>query len=196
MLLRDTFLSADSNRRINIDRHCCQPLKSFLQKHDSTCKKIEKGAIVADNCWEYMNCKNSSHCRAYPHYGRACWTVAGTYCQGENCGAFVKISENCERCPWYEELKDERYSLPEMDEATPPVYCWEFWQCGKDHEGDCPAYPDHGEGCWMVAGTLCETKCIDVIAGKIAKVYGTHVKGCCDCPWYMQKADKALTVAK
>jgi len=42
------------------------------------------------------------------------------------------------------------------------VNCWEFKQCGRekggvnvDHQGCCPAYPDHGKRCAFVAGTFC-----------------------------------------
>ncbi len=40
--------------------------------------------------------------------------------------------------------------------------CWEIKKCGREkggeHEKDlgvCPAYPDHGHSCWIVAGTFC-----------------------------------------
>jgi len=35
--------------------------------------------------------------------------------------------------------------------------CWEEQNCG-DVRNQCPAYPDHGQDCWRVAGTLCRGK--------------------------------------
>ncbi len=31
--------------------------------------------------------------------------------------------------------------------------CWERMYCGMEQR--CPAYPDNGEECWKVAGTMC-----------------------------------------
>ena len=40
--------------------------------------------------------------------------------------------------------------------------CWEVMKCGRACEGEpggdfetCPAYPDHGHSCWIVAGSFC-----------------------------------------
>ena len=40
--------------------------------------------------------------------------------------------------------------------------CWQFMQCGREEGGvnvqelgTCPAFPDHGQNCASVAGTIC-----------------------------------------
>ncbi len=33
--------------------------------------------------------------------------------------------------------------------------CWEFRKCPRETHASCPAYPDHGQECWKVAGTQC-----------------------------------------
>jgi hypothetical protein len=55
--------------------------------------------------------------------------------------------------------------------------CWEFKRCGREgggskvHEmGVCPAYPNHGQCCAQVVGTLCK-----------GDVQGTHAAKLCTC---------------
>ena len=31
--------------------------------------------------------------------------------------------------------------------------CWDYFQCDKANT--CPAYPNHGLGCWEITGTMC-----------------------------------------
>ena len=33
--------------------------------------------------------------------------------------------------------------------------CWEYMSCGRDKDGNCPAFPDYGRLCWPIAGTKC-----------------------------------------
>ncbi len=33
--------------------------------------------------------------------------------------------------------------------------CWEVMVCTGVVRDVCPAYPDHGKGCWKVTGTCC-----------------------------------------
>ena len=54
------------------------------------------------------------------------------------------------------------------------MVCWEFFECGREESGEkakehglCPAYPDHGNSCWFVAGTLCEGEPAGTFAQKI-----------------------------
>jgi two-component system NtrC family sensor kinase len=62
-------------------------------------------------CWEYMHCgrdKDSAlKCPAYPNYGRTCWAVAGTFCEGKAQGTFAQKYENCEKCEFYRKVKDK-----------------------------------------------------------------------------------------
>ncbi len=70
-----------------------------------------------------------------------------------------------------------------------PKNCWEFKKCGREKGGTkivemgiCPASPDHGRDCWMVAGTFCGGK----VQGTFAQKRGT----CMTCDWY--KAVKGI----
>jgi len=56
--------------------------------------------------------------------------------------------------------------------------CWEIKKCGREkggpnaHElGVCPAYPNNGHSCWIIAGTFCEGK----VQGTFAQKQGTCV---------------------
>jgi signal transduction histidine kinase len=56
-------------------------------------------------CWEYMECgrdrDSSLKCPAFPNFGRACWAVAGTFCEGKVQGTFAQKYEDCTRCRFY-----------------------------------------------------------------------------------------------
>jgi hypothetical protein len=61
--------------------------------------------------------------------------------------------------------------------------CWEFNQCGREQGGTkaaelgiCPAYPNHGQRCATVAGTLCGGKVQGIVAEKLAN--------CMKCNFY------------
>lgn len=61
--------------------------------------------------------------------------------------------------------------------------CWEYKKCGREKGGAnekslgvCPAYPDHGKGCALVAGTLC--------GGKVQGSFATKFKNCVKCDFY------------
>jgi hypothetical protein len=36
------------------------------------------------------------------------------------------------------------------------VNCWEYKNCSEEVFKTCPAYPDRGSGCWMLAGVKCQ----------------------------------------
>ncbi len=70
----------------------------------------ESGEI---KCWEYMKCGRdkdaTAKCPAYPHFGKICWVVAGTFCEGKAQGTFAQKYENCEKCDFFrmaKKLKD------------------------------------------------------------------------------------------
>lgn len=42
--------------------------------------------------------------------GRACWVVAGSLCGGETQGAFAQKFKNCEKCDFYQKVKQEEGS--------------------------------------------------------------------------------------
>ena len=69
--------------------------------------------------------------------------------------------------------------------------CWEFKQCGREQGGAnaealgvCPAWPDHGEDCWFVAGTLC--------GGQVQGTYADKLGSCRKCEFYEKKMSGEL----
>jgi len=60
-------------------------------------------------CWEYMKCGRdkdaTTKCPAYPHFGRVCWVVAGTFCEGKVQGTFAQKYEDCGKCDFYQSAK-------------------------------------------------------------------------------------------
>ncbi len=63
-------------------------------------------------CWEYMQCgrdKDSSvKCPAYPHFGKACWAVAGTLCSGKIQGTFAQKIDDCRKCEFFLSRHDRK----------------------------------------------------------------------------------------
>lgn len=62
------------------------------------------------NCWEQMHCGRDTDCSlkcpAYPHFGRVCWVVAGTFCEGKIQGTFAQKYEDCLQCEFYKKSSD------------------------------------------------------------------------------------------
>jgi len=58
------------------------------------------------NCWEYMHCGRDKDatikCPAYPNFGRICWAVAGTFCEGKVQGTFAQKCEDCKKCAFFQ----------------------------------------------------------------------------------------------
>ena len=56
-------------------------------------------------CWQFLKCGmedcTKNHCPAYPHYGRVCWAIAGTYCGGKIEGTYAQKITDCKKCPFY-----------------------------------------------------------------------------------------------
>jgi two-component system NtrC family sensor kinase len=63
-------------------------------------------------CWEYKKCGRekdaTTKCPAYSNFGRICWSVAGTFCEGKVQGTFAQKYEDCRKCDYYQMLKRER----------------------------------------------------------------------------------------
>ncbi len=57
-------------------------------------------------CWEYKKCGRdkdaTAKCPAYPNFGRVCWVVAGTFCEGKVQGTFAQKYEDCRKCDFYQ----------------------------------------------------------------------------------------------
>jgi len=77
------------------------------------------------NCWEYKKCgygpKGENGNRTCPtvneirldgvhngvRAGRACWVVAGTFCNGQIQGQFAQKYTTCMNCDFYQKVLDE-----------------------------------------------------------------------------------------
>ncbi len=61
-------------------------------------------------CWEHMKCGRDKDatikCPAYPNFGRICWAVAGTFCEGKVQGTFAQKYEDCRKCEFYQRVKN------------------------------------------------------------------------------------------
>jgi hypothetical protein len=61
--------------------------------------------LIRTPCWEYMKCRREVNselkCPAYPNFGRACWAVAGTFCEGKVQGTFAQKYQDCKKCEFY-----------------------------------------------------------------------------------------------
>ncbi len=57
-------------------------------------------------CWEYLKCgietDPSRTCPAYPYFGRICWAIAGTLCEGRIMGTYAQKIHECHNCPFYQ----------------------------------------------------------------------------------------------
>jgi two-component system NtrC family sensor kinase len=60
-------------------------------------------------CWEAVHCGRAGDdvpdpCPAWPHFGRACWAVAGTQCEGRVRGTQAAILGDCCDCGFFREM--------------------------------------------------------------------------------------------
>jgi two-component system NtrC family sensor kinase len=62
-------------------------------------------------CWEFMKCGREKDaamkCPAFPHFGRICWAVAGTLCEGKARGTFAMKYEDCMKCAFYQKVRSK-----------------------------------------------------------------------------------------
>ena len=76
----------------------------FPQQSEEESQKIK--------CWEYKKCGRdkdaTAKCPANPNFGRICWAVAGTFCEGKVQGTFAQKYEDCRKCDFYQMLKKQR----------------------------------------------------------------------------------------
>jgi len=64
--------------------------------------------------------------------------------------------------------------------------CWEYMRCGRDENTGqrCPAYPDFGRICWVIAGTFCK--------GQIHGTFAQKYEDCSKCEFYKKVRNKEL----
>lgn len=59
-------------------------------------------------CWEFMGCGRDmgrdTKCPVYPYFGRVCWVVGGTYCEGRVQGTYAQKCEDCQKCAFYQQV--------------------------------------------------------------------------------------------
>lgn len=91
--------------------------------------------MAKKNCWEVMKCGREPGGKKVKEYGicpaatasilngvhggenggRACWMVAGTFCNGQVQGIHAHKLSTCESCDFYKAVKNEEesgFSLP------------------------------------------------------------------------------------
>jgi len=61
-------------------------------------------------CWECLGCgieADPTHrCPAYPYFGRTCWSVAGTLCQGKVRGIYAEKTSDCHQCSFFQRCQN------------------------------------------------------------------------------------------
>jgi len=82
---------------------------------------------VKENCWEVMQCgreprgKNANElgvcsaatderlteCHGGKNAGRACWVIAGTFCEEKVQGTFAQKYKDCTLCDFFKQVKME-----------------------------------------------------------------------------------------
>jgi hypothetical protein len=75
---------------------------------------------MKNNCWEARHCNAQLTCpvcnekrldgiHGGSNAGRCCWVVSGTFCGGTSSGHFAKKYDTCEKCDFYQQVKQEEY---------------------------------------------------------------------------------------
>ncbi|MDH4027248.1 MAG: ATP-binding protein [Nitrospirota bacterium] len=66
-------------------------------------------------CWEFINCgvdradgTGIIKCPSYPHYGRICWAVTGTFCGDRVSGIIAQKLGDCKQCEFYKKVAEEK----------------------------------------------------------------------------------------
>jgi two-component system NtrC family sensor kinase len=66
-------------------------------------------ALTRPACWEALRCGRTGldaadPCPAWPHFGRACWAVAGTLCEGTVRATQAAVLGDCGDCGFFREM--------------------------------------------------------------------------------------------
>jgi hypothetical protein len=69
----------------------------------------DAAALNRPACWEAVRCGRAGEgvadpCPAWPHFGRACWAVAGTLCEAQVRGTQAAILGDCGDCGFFREM--------------------------------------------------------------------------------------------
>ena len=61
-------------------------------------------------CWQCIGCgietDPSRRCPAYPYFGRICWAIAGTMCEGKVMGTYADKIHDCHQCPFFKRCQN------------------------------------------------------------------------------------------
>jgi methyl-accepting chemotaxis protein len=70
-------------------------------------KGFEEDRMQRINCWEFKKCGREKDCPAYPHHGRNCFAVTGSWCGGALQGSYEAKIEKCRTtCAFYQGIMD------------------------------------------------------------------------------------------
>jgi len=76
---------------------------------------VPAGEAFKTQCWEFNNCGidkggdgEVKTCPAYPNYGRICWAVAGTFCEGKARGIFAQKIGDCRKCEFFKRVVERK----------------------------------------------------------------------------------------
>ncbi len=71
-------------------------------------------------CWDCLGCgiktDPAKRCPAYPYFGRTCWAIAGTMCEGKTMGTYAEKISDCRDCPFY-----QRCNTPDNHQGEAPA---------------------------------------------------------------------------
>lgn len=146
------------------------------------------------NCWEFRKCGKEKKgkrgaaevCPAGDEvYGRVCYAVTGTLCNGTIEGNFPDKYKDCKECDYF-----KRHAI--KDKFSKKLMCWEVKKCGREVEGSmaerhgvCPAAsPLEGRACWVVAGTFC--------GGKAQGTFAQKIEDCRMCDFFIMVKNEHL----
>lgn len=117
---------------INRDKHCSEKAcdesaASILCHVQARVLDYKKEAEMKKNCWEVMGCgrepggaqarqlgvcpaaadKRLGGLHGGVNAGRACWVIAGTFCEGTVQGTFAQKYQDCRLCKFFRQVKSE-----------------------------------------------------------------------------------------
>lgn len=69
----------------------------------------DAAALERPACWEALHCgragaQATEPCPAWPYFGRACWAIAGTFCEGTVHGTQAGFLGDCRDCSYFQDF--------------------------------------------------------------------------------------------
>ncbi len=99
----------------------------------------------------------------------------------EEHGGFITAENNADKG-----ITVSLYFPYQSEEEQAKISCWRYMKCGRefDSEEKCPAYPNYGRICWVVAGSFYE--------GKIFGTFAQKFEDCRKCDFYKMLCRKDI----